>query len=151
MTHPHLEPFSLIDQHGRDVAIDFSNGATLIYWYPRADTPGCIAQAESLRDNFEAFETLGCRIFGVSFDAPSTNRAFRDKFRLPFDLLSDESKGVATVQGVATVGATVAQRVAFLVAPGGWIVHRYDVADPTLFAEHVLDDLERLDGFDIGG
>ncbi len=144
MSDQHLAPFVLTDQDGRDVRIDFSDGATLIYWYPMADTPGCIAQAEGLRDNFEGFEALGCRILGASFDAASRNRAFRDKYRLPFELLSDASHEVAILQGVVTEDASVARRVAFLVDACGRIVHRYDVDDPTMFAERVLDDLEGI-------
>lgn len=140
----HLEPLGLASQDGGEVKVPSGSAWTLLYWYPKADTPGCVAQAESLRDNFEAFEALDCRILGASFDAVEINRAFRDKYRLPFSLLSDPTGRIARALGVAREGDDIAQRVAFLVGADGSVVERYDVADPTMFGEMVLADLESV-------
>ncbi len=140
-TNP-FHDLALDDHDGRPVRPAATDGWLLFYWYPKADTPGCVAQAESIRDQWEAFGELGCAVYGASFDRPEANRAFRDKYRIPFPLLSDVDGTAAVELGVAAPGDSYAQRIAFLVDPTGAIVRRYEVADPTRFADHVLDDLE---------
>lgn len=115
----------------------------LLYWYPKADTPGCTAQAQGLRDQIEAFDELGCVVLGASFDTPAENRAFQQKYRLPFRLLSDVDRSAALLLGVVdTLDCSHPRRIAHLVDPGGVVVKRYEVEDPEFFAEGVLDDLE---------
>lgn len=142
MNQPELVPFDAIDDAGHPIEVRTDEGWLLLYWYPRADTPGCVAQAESIRDNWEAFTSLGCRVLGASFDPPERNAAFRAKYRLPFRLLSDQAAVVARQHGTADEDRGVARRVAFLVGPDGRIRRRYDVTDPSMFADAVLDDLE---------
>lgn len=142
MTTNCLDDFDLPDHNGESVRLPAMGTWTLLYWYPKANTPGCVAQAEGIRDNYEAFERAGCTVYGASFDPPGNNRAFRAKYRLPFSLLSDQGGEVARRQGAAGDGDRVAKRVAMLVDPDGTVVTRYAVDDPTLFAEMVLDDLE---------
>lgn len=139
-----LPPFTLEDQEGRTVSTAEMTGRwVLLYWYPKADTPGCTAQAQGLRDQIEAFDELGCAVFGVSFDTPEANMAFRHKYRLPFRLLSDVEHTVALSFGVVDDLATEhPRRIAHLVDPEGLVVKCYDVEDPEFFAETVLDDLE---------
>jgi peroxiredoxin Q/BCP len=92
-------------------------GYTLVYFYPKADTPGCTKQACSLRDSYAALTEKGVRIFGVSTDSVKAQKAFRDKYKLPFDLLADEDGTVLAAFGVPkTLG--FAKRQAFLFKDG---------------------------------
>jgi len=75
-------------------------GLTLVYFYPKADTPGCTAQACSLRDDFETLQSRGLRVIGVSSDSPAAQLRFKEKYRLPFTLLADEERVVAEAFGV---------------------------------------------------
>ena len=138
--------FDLVDQSGeRTSSASVAGSWFLLYWYPKADTPVCTAQALGIRDQIEVFDELGCRVIGASFDSPASNRAFADKYQLSFRLLSDPDRALATPVGAA--GGTDdshAKRVAHLVRPDGTVAVAYDVDDPEFFAERVLDDLELL-------
>ena len=123
---------------------DVAGSWFLLYWYPKADTPGCTAQAQGLGDQIEAFDELGCRVLGASFDNPGDNAAFRTKYSLPFDLLSDSDGALARAVGAAEAETTHPRRIAHLVDPAGLVARSYDVEDPEFFAESVLDDLEAL-------
>jgi len=82
-----------------DLGQIFSEGITLVYFYPKADTPGCTAQACSLRDSFEELTAKGIRIFGVSYDSESDQSKFIQKYELPFDLIADQDKKVSEAFG----------------------------------------------------
>lgn len=137
--------FDVVDHGGREFATgDVAGSWYLLYWYPKADTPGCTAQAQGLRDQIEAFDELGCRVLGASFDEPAENDAFRVKYSLPFPLLSDRDGTLARAVGAADEDTTHPRRIAHLVDPSGVVARAYDVEDPEFFAESVLDDLEDL-------
>ncbi len=89
MTNQNLQPVDLAALRGRTV---------LIYFYPRASTPGCTQQACALRDSFDRF--AGAAVLGISPDAPRALAAFASKQALPFDLLSDPDHAVAEAYGV---------------------------------------------------
>lgn len=94
-----------------------ATGYLLVYFYPKADTPGCTKQACSLRDAFAALTEKGVRIYGVSKDSAKSQKAFKQKYQLPFDLLADEDGVVVTAFGVPrTMGFT--KRQAFLFKEG---------------------------------
>lgn len=137
--------FQLVDHDGNSFASESLDGWYLLYWYPKADTPGCTAQAEGLRDQLEAFDDLGCTVLGASFDPPEVNAAFRSKYSLRFTLLTDLSKEAASAFGaVPDADQSHPSRVATLVDPSSTAAVVYQVTDPEFFAESVLDDLERL-------
>lgn len=137
--------FDLVDHTGALFSSgDVAGSWFLLYWYPKADTPGCTAQAQGLRDQIEAFDELGCRVLGASFDVPAENAAFREKYSLPFTLLSDSDGPLARAVGAADIDTTHPRRIAHLVDPTGTVARAYDVEDPEFFAETVLDDLEDL-------
>jgi peroxiredoxin Q/BCP len=100
----------------------YSGGFSLVYFYPKADTPGCTKQACSLRDAFAQLAEKGVNVVGVSGDRAESQSAFRDKYKLPFPLLADPAGKVADAFGVPRVGPITA-RQAFLVK-GGKIVWR---------------------------
>jgi peroxiredoxin Q/BCP len=73
---------------------DFKGKKLVLFFYPKASTPGCTAEACNLRDNYERFKSLGYEILGVSADAPAKQLKFKEKYQLPFSLLADENKEV---------------------------------------------------------
>src|SRR5512134_499826 len=83
-------PFALRDQHGRTVALEGLRGrSVLVYFYPKADTPGCTTQSCDVRDAREDLAGLGVDVLGISPDEPEDQAAFDRKFSLGFPLLSD--------------------------------------------------------------
>jgi len=88
--------FSLVDQNDKKVALsDFKGKKLLLYFYPKADTPGCTKQACSIRDSAEELADDGIAAVGISPDAPAKQKKFDDKYDLQFPLLSDPDHKVA--------------------------------------------------------
>jgi peroxiredoxin Q/BCP len=93
-------PFSLRDQHGGTVGLeDFRGRKLLVYFYPKADTPGCTTQSCDVRDHRQDFADLGVDVVGISPDQPEANLAFDRKYDLGFPLLSDPNHAVAEAWG----------------------------------------------------
>ena len=89
----------------------------LVFFYPRANTPGCTAQNKSLRDNFKALSSKGVKVFGVSTDSVTKQKDFHASLGLPFDLIADEKEVIAKAFGVP-VRMGFASRQAFLIHKG---------------------------------
>jgi thioredoxin-dependent peroxiredoxin len=107
------------DQNGQDVNLEENNtGYTLVYFYPKAMTAGCTAQACSLRDSYTELQQKGVKIFGVSVDTVGAQKEFTDKNHLPFELLSDPDKKVIAAFGVPLLKDTYASRQAYLFKDG---------------------------------
>lgn len=93
--------FALSDQNESTVKLtDFSGRKLLLYFYPKADTPGCTTQSCAVRDSSDDFSTLGVDVVGISPDKPSKQQAFDQKYGLGFPLLSDADHVVAERYGV---------------------------------------------------
>ena len=87
--------FTLKNQDGKDVSLsDFAGKKVVIYFYPKDDTPGCTKEACSFRDSHQAILDKGAVILGVSADKEASHAKFREKYNLPFDLLSDPERTV---------------------------------------------------------
>ena len=107
------------DQNGKtvDLAKAGASDWTLVYFYPKADTPGCTKQACSLRDAYAKLTDAGVKVFGVSADKVDAQKAFENKYHLPFTLLADPDDKVMDAFGVPhTMG--FAKRQAFLFKDG---------------------------------
>lgn len=93
--------FSSINEKGETVRLaDFKGKKLVLYFYPKDDTPGCTAQACSLRDGYSQFIAKGYEILGVSPDPAKKHVKFREKYQLPFSLLADEDHSVSLAYGV---------------------------------------------------
>jgi len=93
--------FSGFDQDGKFHQLeDYKGKKLVVFFYPKASTPGCTAEACDLRDNFERFKANNYELLGVSADAQKAQLKFKDKFHLPFPLLADEEKEVIQAFGV---------------------------------------------------
>jgi len=89
------------DQDGKKHELeDYAGKKLVIFFYPKADTPGCTAEACDLRNNHERFKTLGYEILGVSADSQKKQAKFKEKFHLPYPLIADEDKEMITAFGV---------------------------------------------------
>lgn len=82
-----------------DLGAELSNGISVVFFYPKARTPGCTAQACSLRDSWDELQEHDVKIFGVSSDKVKTQAAFRDKHQLPFTLIADTDQTVSKAFG----------------------------------------------------
>ncbi len=93
--------FKGIDQDGKLHQLsDYVGKKLVVFFYPKANTPGCTAEACDLRDNFERFETANYALLGVSADPAKAQANFKNKYEFPFPLLADEDKSVIQSFGV---------------------------------------------------
>lgn len=93
--------FSVNNQHGETVNLkDFKGKKVVLFFYPKASTPGCTAEACNLRDNYSSFQDQGYEIIGVSADSEKRQLNFSNKQELPYSLLADENKDVIMAYGV---------------------------------------------------
>ena len=96
-----LPVFSVEDQYGNTIShTDYVNQKLVIFFYPKANTPGCTLEACDLRDHYAKLKAAGYALLGVSADSIKRQKSFSDKFDLPFPLLADEDKGVIEAFGV---------------------------------------------------
>jgi len=141
-----LPAVTVNDQDGRavDLAAAGSQGWTLVYFYPKADTPGCTKQACSIRDSYASLTGKGIRVYGVSTDDEKAQKAFREKYQLPFTLLADKDKKVLAAFGVpATMG--FAKRQAYLFRDGVLVWRDLEAATSAQAAD-VLAAIQELEG-----
>ena len=118
-----------------------------LYFYPRADTPGCTTEACEFRDGIESFAKKGAVVVGVSPDTPAAQAKFKSKYNLPFALLADEEKAAAQAYGVLkeknlygrkSMGI---ERTTFIIGPDGRIEKIYAKVKAQGHAAHVLENL----------
>ena len=93
--------FKAEDQDGNEVQLsDFKGNKLVLFFYPKASTPGCTAEACNLSDNYEKFQDQGYEILGVSADSKKRQQNFKKKYDFPYPLLADEDKTVINAFGV---------------------------------------------------
>ena len=93
--------FESVDQHSNIIKLsDFDGRKLIVFFYPRANTPGCSAQACNLRDSYAELIKKGYNLLGVSADSVKHQKSFSDKFNFPFSLLSDSDHTVINIFGV---------------------------------------------------
>ena len=137
--------FTLPDQAGNPVTLSELRGhPVIVYFYPKADTPGCTTQACGVRDHRGDYQRLDAVVLGISPDAVKPIAKFSDKFDLGFPLLSDEDHAVAEAYGVwvekSMYGRTYFgnERTTFVVGPDGVITHVFRQVKPAEHDEKVL-------------
>jgi peroxiredoxin Q/BCP len=143
--------FELPDADGNPVRLSERAGRWIVlYFYPRADTPGCTTQACGIRDHQADYRAAGAEVIGVSPDEPGSLRRFADKNDLGFTLLGDADHQVAEAYGVwvekSMYGKTSmgVQRATFVIDPGGKVAHVIPQASPKTHDGEVLKALEGL-------
>lgn len=135
---------SAVDQDGKTVNFKdvYAQGTTLVYFYPKSDTPGCTKQACSIRDDWSALKEKGIQVLGVSGNKAEEQKAFQEKYKLPFTLVADPDGKVATAFGVPFKNG-IAKRQSFLVQDGK-IVWTMPSASTASHAQDVLKAFESL-------
>jgi peroxiredoxin Q/BCP len=144
--------FTLPDQDGSEITLSDLRGAPVVlYFFPKADTPGCTTQACGVRDHRADYQGAGARVLGVSPDTVAAQGKFADKYGLEFTLLADEDHEVAELYGVwgekKLYGKTYmgVQRSTFIVDPDGNVAQVIPKASPKTHDEVVLEALGELD------
>ena len=93
--------FEALDQEGNTIKLsDYSGKKLVLFFYPKASTPGCTAEACNLSDNYQTFLAKGYDVLGVSADSAKRQSNFKNKYEFPFPLLADEDKAVIKAFGV---------------------------------------------------
>jgi peroxiredoxin Q/BCP len=143
--------FELSDQNGDRVKLsDLRGQSVVLYFYPRADTPGCTIQACGVRDRGAEYREAGARVLGVSPDPVSDVKGFADKFDLDFTLLADADHAVAEAYGAwgerSMYGKKYmgVQRATFLIDPEGKIARVFPKVSPKTHDDVVLGALAEL-------
>ncbi|HVA19785.1 MAG TPA: thioredoxin-dependent thiol peroxidase [Solirubrobacteraceae bacterium] len=143
--------FELPDQDGREVKLsDFRGQPVVIYFYPKADTPGCTVQACGVRDHRADYAKVGSVVLGISPDPVAKVRKFHEKFDLNFPLLADEDHAVTERYGVwsqkSMYGETYmgAERTTFIIDSAGKVAEVLRKVKPAEHDKLVLKALERV-------
>jgi peroxiredoxin Q/BCP len=137
--------FTLQDENGKEVSLKGLRGKVVVlYFYPRADTPGCTIEACEFRDTYKQMQKTGAVLLGISPDTPQAQKKFQEKFSLPFTLLADADKKVAVafdvlkeknMYGKKVMGIV---RTTFIIGPDGKIQHIFPKVKAEGHAEEVL-------------
>ena len=140
-----LPDVEFITEGGERLAAgDLGGQKTVLYFYPKDDTPGCTKEACAFRDRMADYEQAGILVYGVSLDSPESHRRFREKYNLNFPLLTDKDGRAAEALGVLREGGEKANRVTFLLDADGTIKKVYPEVSPETHADEILKDAASL-------
>ena len=142
-------PFELLDDQNQMVRLkDFQGQTVVLYFYPRADTPGCTTESCNFRDSLPNFRKLKVAVLGISPDTPSDQAKFKKKFNLTFPLLCDTDRKIAETYGVLKeknmYGKMVMgiERTTFIIGPDGKIAKIFPKVRVDGHVEEVLSALQ---------
>ena len=148
---PPAPDFTLPDQDGNAVSLrELRGGWVIVYFYPRADTPGCTAQACGIRDRSADYEKAGARVLGISPDPIAAVAKFAGKYSLGFTLLADEAHSVAEDWGVWAEKSMYGKqywgnlRSTFIIDPKGKVAKVFPKVSPKTHDDQVLGALAEL-------
>ena len=143
--HEKVENFSLQNQDGETVQLnDFAGKPIVLFFYPKADTPGCTIEACGFRDVFSELEDAGAVVLGISRDTPKAQKKFQEKYNLSYPLLADVDEEVCrqfdvlrekNMYGKKVIGI---ERTTFLIGPDLRVVKIFPKVKPEGHAEEVL-------------
>ncbi len=145
--------FTILDQDGHKRSLsEFRGKRVILYFYPKDNTPGCIAQACDFRDSYKNLEEQKIIVLGINYDTPETHKMFKEKQGLPFPLLSDTNKEVAKQYGAWTniFNNLYPERKTFLIDEKGTLIKIIDNVTITNHAQSILRFFETLDMNDQG-
>jgi thioredoxin-dependent peroxiredoxin len=150
-----VENFTLQNQDGKTVNLtDFKKSPVVLFFYPRADTPGCTIESCGFRDAFEKFQKAGIVVLGISRDTVKDQKKFKDKYELPYDLLADPDMELINrydlIKPKNMYGKLVkgVKRTTYLIAPADAqghqrLIHTFEEVKPEGHAEEVLALLKK--------
>lgn len=141
--------FELLDETGTPRRLsEYRGKPVVLYFYPKDDTPGCIKEACSFRDDYSVYEEAGIVILGVSPDSPKSHAKFKEKYNLPFTLLADEEHRVCELYGAWGRKKFMGReydgvlRTTFLIGADGTILRVFPDVKPEGHSKEVLAALE---------
>src|ERR1700733_1549392 len=157
-----VENFTLQNQDGKDVSLtDFKGKPVVLFFYPRADTPGCTIESCGFRDAFEKFQKAGIVVLGISRDTVKDQKKFKDKYELPYDLLADPEMvlikryGLLKEKKMYGKPVTGVARTTYLIGPdtgkGQQLLHVFESVTPAGHAEEVFALLKEQGLLKAGG
>ena len=121
---------------------DYRGKKTVLYFYPKDDTPGCTVESCGLRDQYQKIRELGAEVLGVSVDGVESHKHFAEKFHLPFQLVADTDHKITKTYGVLNDKSNNARRVTFLIDEQGKIFKIFQTVKPDQHPQEVLDALK---------
>lgn len=137
--------FSLPDENGQSISLrDYRGRHVVLYFFPKADTPGCTIEACGFRDAYSKIQKAGAVVLGISADTAEKQKKFKEKYNLPFTLLADSQRQVCqqydvlkekNMYGKKTIGI---ERTTFLIGPEGQIMRIFPAVKAQGHAEEVL-------------
>ncbi len=143
--------FNLLDEDGIPHTLSEYHGAPLIlYFYPKDNTPGCTTEACSFRDDYSAYEKAKVTILGVSADSVKSHKKFKEKYQLPFTLLSDPEHTVCEAYGVWAEKQMMGKkymgilRTTFVINKNGEIAKVFEGVKPSEHSKEVLEVVKNL-------
>ncbi len=143
--------FTLLDQNSKKISLkDFQGKKVVLYFYPKAMTPGCTTQACGIRDSKKDFQKLNTVVLGISPDDPARLVKFIEKEKLNFDLLSDEDHAIAEKYGVWGLKKFMGKeymginRITFIIDEEGKLVHIMDKVKTKSHNDDVIAILKEL-------
>ena len=143
-TEQRAPEFTLPDQDGRDISLTslLKGGPAILFFYPADFTPGCTREVCSIRDLHREIGAAGLTVAGISPQSPDSHRRFREKYRLPFTLLADETKEVIRMFGVSLLGVWV-QRVTYMIDQNriikGRVKAHFSIAEHEAFIKKAIE------------
>ena len=145
-----VEDFTLPDQDGVPVTLsDFPGKPVILFFFPKADTPGCTVEACGFRDQFAALQAAGAAVFGISRDTVAAQKKFKQKYDLPYTLLADKEQEVIklfdllklkTMYGKPVTGV---ERTTYVIGSDGRVLQAFPNVRPQVHAEEVLALLQQ--------
>jgi peroxiredoxin Q/BCP len=119
-------------------------GYTVLFFYPKAGTPGCTKQACAFRDAVKVIRNLGAEVYGISADSVAAQKKFHDEHKMTFDLLSDEDAKVISLYGVKMPVLSMAKRQTFVLDKDLVVRKHYEDVDPAIDAKNVAADIAAI-------
>ena len=151
--HDKVADFTLQNEQDKTVHLsDYAGKPVVLFFYPKADTPGCTIEACGFRDTFKKLEQAGAIVLGISRDTVKAQKKFKEKYELPYTLLADVDEVVCTQFGVlkekSMYGKKVKgiERTTFLIGPDQTLLKVFPKVRPEGHAEEVLEELGALKG-----
>ena len=123
--------FSVNDHNGNSINLKDYLGKKIVLWfYPKADTPGCTMEGQGFRDDFKKFEEKGILVFGVSLDNEKDNKAFAEKYSFSYPLLCDVNKDIALAyHAIKSADDQYAARISYVIGEDGKILESIESVD----------------------
>ncbi len=138
-----IPEFETVDQNGNKISSEKLLGkVSVVYFYPKDDTPGCTTEACEFRDSMDEYRKNGIEVFGISVDSEASHKKFVNKYSLNFTLLADKEKRISEMFGV--LGERSARRVTFIVDREGKIQYVFPKVSPKGHSSEVIQKIREL-------